>query len=346
MSDTFHCKTLPFPTEVILRSNTRTYRGAIFLALLIGFVLIGCRSHQDAQSNGLTPVRLQLDWYPQPEHGGFFTALIKGYYKEEGLDVTLLPLPQYGSAAQLVATGKADFGLGSSDQILEWDSNGLPLQAVAATMQHDPQAIMVHKDSPIHDFKDLEGHTIAAQTGATWLKYVIARYNLQQVRQVPSTLSIANFLADPGYVQQIFITSEPFFAKQAGADVRTLLISSSGYDPYRVQFTTWDFVEKHPDVITRFVRASIRGWQDYLQDPAPTNAYLLKLNPALNPAQEAYTAQALRDGNFITGTGPAGPQTGHMTARRWQTSYEQLKSLGILKGPVNPESAYSLKFVY
>jgi NitT/TauT family transport system substrate-binding protein len=346
MRDKFHCKTLPFPTEVILRFGTRTYLAAVFLTALVGLTLTGCRSNQNAQSNGLTPVRLQLDWYPQPEHGGFYTAQIKGYYKEEGLDVTLLPLPQYGSAAQLVATGKADFGLGSSDQILEWDSNGLPLEAIAATMQHDPQAIMVHKDSPIHDFKDLEGHTIAAQTGATWLKYVIARYNLQQVRQIPSTLSIASFLADPAYVQQIFITSEPFFAQQAGADVRTLLISSSGYDPYRVQFTTYDYAEKHPEVVTRFVRASIRGWQDYLQDPAPTNAYLLKLNPALNPAQEAYTAQALRDGNFITGSGPAGPQTGRMTARRWQTSYEQLKSLGILKGPVNPESVYSLKFVY
>ena len=329
-----------------MRFGKHTYLAAVFLTVLFALALIGCRSHDAANNSGLTPVRLQLDWYPQPEHGGFYTALIKGYYKEEGLDVTLLPLPQYGSAAQLVATGKADFGLGSSDQILEWDSNGLPLEAVAATMQHDPQAIMVHKDSPIHDFKDLEGHTIAAQTGAIWLKYVIARYNLQQVRQVPSTLSIANFLDDPAYVQQIFITSEPFFARQAGAQVRTLLISSSGYDPYRVQFTTYDFAEKHPEVVMKFVRASIRGWQDYLQDPGPTNAYLLKLNPALNPAQEVYTAQALRDGNFITGNGPAGPQTGRMTARRWQTSYEQLKSLGILKGPVNPENAYSVKFVY
>ena len=113
------------------------------------------------------------------------------------------------------------------------------------------------------------------------------------MRQIPSTLSIANFLADPNYVQQIFITSEPFFAKQAGAEVRTFLISSSGYDPYRVQFTTRDFAAQHPDVVAKFVRASIRGWQEYLRNPGPTNAYLLKLNPALNPAQEAYTAQAL-----------------------------------------------------
>jgi NitT/TauT family transport system substrate-binding protein len=314
------------------------------LSLAIACALSGCRSHQPATESGLTPVRLQLDWYPQPEQGGFFAAQLLGYYKAEGLDVTILPLPQYGSAAQLVSTGQVDIGLGSSDQILEWNSNGLPLVAVSATMQHDPQAIMVHTNSPIHTFADLEGHTIAAQTGATWLKYVISRYNLQHVRQIPSTLSVANFVADPNYVQQIFITSEPFFAKQAGADVRTLLISSSGYDPYRVSFTSRDFATRHPDVVAKFVRASIHGWQSYLHDPAATNAQLLKLNPALNPAQEAYTAQALRDGGFVTGTDSSGDQTGHMAAARWQASYEQLKSLGILHGPVDPTTTYSLQF--
>ncbi len=140
--------------------------------LVLALLLAGCRSQQSTNS-GLTPVKLQLDWYPQPEHGGFFTAALQGYYKAEGLDVTLVPVSPYNSVAQLVAGGKADFGLGSSDQILEWDSNGLPLIAVAATMQHDPQAIMVHENSPVHDFKDLEGHTVAALPGATWLKYVV-----------------------------------------------------------------------------------------------------------------------------------------------------------------------------
>jgi NitT/TauT family transport system substrate-binding protein len=319
---------------------------AICVTVVCALVSPGCRRTQQAETaSGLTPIRLQLDWYPQPEHGGFFAAQLLGYYKAEGLDVTLQPLPQYGSVAQLVASGKADFGLGSSDQILEWNSNGLPLEAVSATMQHDPQAVMVHKDSPIRDFKDLEGHTIAAQTGTTWLKYVTLRYNLHQVRQVPSTLSIANFLADPGYVQQVFLTSEPFYAKQAGVEVRTLPISSSGYDPYRVSFSTRDFVAQHPDFVTKFVRASIRGWQAYLNDPAATNAMLLKLNPALDPAEEAYSAQALRDGGFITGGDLGGAQTGRMNAARWQTNYEQLKALGILRGPVDPATTYSLNFV-
>jgi len=280
--------------------------------------ITGCRTNLSSVNRGAIPVRLQLDWYPQPEQGGFFTAQQLGYYKAEGLDVTILPLPQYGSVAQQVAAGKADFGLGSSDQVLEWNSNGLPLVAVSATMQHDPQAIMVHKDSSVNEFKDLEGRTVAAQTGATWLKYVISRYNLRQVRQIPTTLSIANFLASPDYVQQIFITSEPFFARQAGADVRTLLISSSGYDPYRVQFTTHEFATQHPEIVAKFVRASIRGWQEYLRNPGPTNAHLLTVNPALNPAQEAYTAKALSEGGFVSGGDGSGAQIGQMTARRFR----------------------------
>ena len=328
-------------------ATSRSGNLSISRTLCTAFVLIclsGCHAKKQAQANGLAPVTLQLDWYPQPEHGGFYTAQLLGYYKAEGLDVTLVPLPQYGSVAQQVASGKADFGLGSSDQILEWNSNGLPLVAVSATMQHDPQAVMVHKDSPIHDFKDLEGRTVSAQTGATWLKYVISRYNLHQVRQIPSTLSVANFLADPNYVQQIFVTSEPFFARQGGAEVRTLLISSSGYDPYRVQFTTREFALQHPDVVQKFVRASIRGWQEYLRNPDATNAHLLQLNPALNPAQVAYTAKALRDGGFVNGGDPSGTQIGRMTAERWQTGFDQLKSLGILHGNFDPSSVYALKF--
>jgi NitT/TauT family transport system substrate-binding protein len=97
--------------------------------------------------------------------------------------------------------------------------------------------------------------------------------------------------------------------------------------------------------VRRFVRASIRGWREYLRKPEPTNAYLLKLNPALNPTQEAFTAQALRDGGFVLGEDPTGLQIGRMTSDRWQTSYRQLKSPEILNGTFDPAAAYSLNFV-
>ena len=127
--------------------------------------------------------------------------------------------------------------------------------------------------------------------------------------------------------------------------MRTLLISSSGYDPYRVQFTTRDFATQHTDVVERFVRANIRGWQEYLRSPEAVNAHLLALNPALNPQQEAFSAKALLEGGFVSGSPESTSQIGQMTTARWNASSSQLKELGIIQPGIDPANAYSLKFV-
>ena len=306
----------------------------------------GCKhSATGTTNNGLIPIRLQADWYPQPEQGGYFAAVAEGFYQAEGLDVTILPLGQYTSALQVVSSGGADFGLGASDQILEAVSNGLPLVAIGATMQHDPQAVMIHKDSPIQTFSDLEGHTVAAQPGATWFRYIVGKYHLKNVRETPATHSIANFLADPNYIQQIFVTSEPYFVSKAGGTFRTMLISGAGYDPYRVFFTRRDYIEQHPEIVSKFVRATIKGWQEYLRNPGPANAMILKSNPAQNPAQMQYTLQALKDGSFITGPDASGADIGKMTAARWAANNDQLTSLGVVHKTIDPTTAYTLKFL-
>ncbi len=319
---------------------------ASILAILSLTLLSGCRKDSALTgTNGLTPVRLQADWYPQPEHGGYYTAIAKGYYQAEGLDVQILPIGTYTSGLQTVSSGGADFGLASSDQILEAVSNGLPVLAVSATMQHDPQAVMVHKNSPIQDFPGLEGHAVAAQVGATWFKYIVSKYHLKDVREIPATHSIANFLQDPNYVQQIFVTSEPFFVTKAGGDFRTMLISSAGYDPYRVLFTRRDYIDQHPDIVAKFVRATIKGWQEYLRDPAPANALILKLNPAQNPDQMQFSINALKQGGFITGPDASGAEIGKMTAARWAATNEQLTSLQVIHKAIDPTTAYTLKFL-
>ena len=108
--------------------------------------------------------------------------------------------------------------------------------------RHDPQGIMVRKDSPIHSFADLNGHTVAIKTGSTWFEFIVKRYQLNNVHEVPAMMNVANFVADPQYIQQAFATSEPFFAHQAGVETRVLLTSDAGYNPYRVMFTTRIFL--------------------------------------------------------------------------------------------------------
>lgn len=316
----------------------------LFAVIFVSFSLQGCR--HSAGDTGHTKIIFQADWYPQPEHGGFYTALAKGYYKNEGLDVTILPGGPYISVEKQVSAGSAQFAMGSSDKVLEANSGGQSLVAVAATMQHNPQGIMVRKDSPIHSFSDLNGHSIAIDVGeSTWFEFLVKRFQLNSVRVVPAMMNVANFVADPQYIQQAFATSEPFFAHQAGVETRVLLVSDAGYSPYRVMFTTRDFVQEHPEIAARFVRASLKGWKDYLNDPAPAHAMIAKLNPALNAEWMQFSWQQLRDGHFVAGDDPNGAQLGQMDPQRWATMYQQLLDLKVIDKPFDPTTAYTLQFL-
>ncbi len=304
----------------------------------------GCERKQS--SSGLTPVKLQTDWYPQPEHGGFYDAQIRGYYKEEGLDVTILPNGPYVNSTQEVSVNAVQFAMGSSDNVLESVGNDAPLVAVMATMQSDPQAVMVHQDSPVHSFKDLDGRAVAIRLGAsTWFEYLVKRYQLKNVREIPATYSVANFLQDPGYIQQIFVTSEPFFVRQAGVPVRTMLISETGYNPYRVVTTSRAFLQEHPETVAKFVRASVRGWRDYLKNPDDINAAISKLNPAMSVPQMKFSYEALRDQHFIAGEDPNGTDLGRFDPARWTSMYQQLLDLKVISKPFDPAIAYTVQFL-
>jgi NitT/TauT family transport system substrate-binding protein len=316
----------------------------VCVLVFVGLSVVACR--HPAKDNGLTKIVFQADWYPQPEHGGFYTALAKGFYKDEGLDVTILPGGPYITVEQQVSAGAAQFGMGSSDKVLEANGEGQHLVGVAATMQHDPQGIMVRKDSPIHTFSDLNGHSVAVKVGeSTWFEFIVKRFQLNNVRIIPAMMNVANFVADPQYIQQAFATSEPYFAHQAGVETRVLLVSDAGYAPYRVMYTTRDFVQQHPEIVARFVRASVKGWKDYLNDPGPANAMIAKLNPALNPEWMQFTWQQLRDGHFVAGEDPSGAQVGQMDPKRWTTMYEQLVDLKVIDKPFDPTTAYTLQFL-
>jgi NitT/TauT family transport system substrate-binding protein len=305
-------------------------------------LLLACKPKPAA--NGVFPIVFQTDWYPQPEMGGFYQASLQGLYKAEGLDVQIVPGGPMIVADQQVASGAAQFAMGSSDQILVRVSRGLPLVAVAATMQQDPQALMLHDESPVHTFADLDGRTIAAKPGSIWFQYIVKRYSLAHVREIPATYSVANFVNDPAYIQQCFVTSEPYTAQQHGVKVRTLLISSSGYQPYRVIFSSRQFVADHPEIVQKFVTASIEGWKRYLADPALVNAELRKLNPAMDPGQMQFSVDTLKQGHFIDGDGTPDSHLGHFTAQRWAATYHQLVDLGVTPRPIDPTTAYTLQF--
>ncbi|TVR48564.1 MAG: myristoyl transferase [Puniceicoccaceae bacterium] len=300
--------------------------------------------HVAGASSPPSQILLQTDWYPQPEHGGFYQADALGYYEEEGLEVRIRPGGPGSRVNQRVALKEAHFGLGRSDEIMVAVDRGLPLIIVAALMQHSPQALLLHDSNPVQTFQDLDGKTVMAGVGSNWVEYLRRRYNIR-INLLPLQYGLAQFVTNPNFIQQCFITNEPFFARRQGLEVRTLLISHSGYDPYRVIFAHRDFVEEHPEVVERFVRASIRGWESYLgEDPSPGNAGFSPLNPQMSPAFIAYALETMKEHRLVEGYEERGERIGALSRDRLERQIADLHEVGLLSRILEVDEVADLRF--
>lgn len=292
-------------------------------------LIVGCGDTPESES-GLIPITLQTDWYAQAEHGGFYQAVAEGYYEEVGLDVTIRQGGTGIIAPQLIATRKIDFAINRADDIMIHKSNGVPLIFVAALMQHDPQALLVHEESGIESFKDLDGRMVMTTPGGALVKYLEKTYDIS-INVTPMDYGMSRFLANKDFVQQCFITNEPYYIRKAGANPKTLLLSDSGFDPYRVIFTNPNFAKEEPEVVKAFVAASIKGWKSYMAGPREkANAVIAELNPKMTPEFIDYSISAMLEHQLVAGKGDV-DKTGLIEPRRVQEQIDALVDIGLIK---------------
>jgi NitT/TauT family transport system substrate-binding protein len=321
-------------------------------ALLLGVLLLlaaGCsRAPSTAAKPGERPlvkVTLQTDFYAQAEHGGFYQALLKGFYREEGLDVKIIQGGPMAPVGLNLATGIVQFSIGRSDDAIISVSHDIPFVVIAAMMQNDPQALMVHRESPVRKFEDLNGRVVMTNPGAAWASYLMQTHHMK-FYIMPMNYGMAQFMADPGFIQQCFATNEPFYVEQNGQHARVLMISDGGYDPYRVIVANADYAAKHPDVARAFARASIRGWEDYLHgDPSLANAEIGKLNLQMTPPFLAYAIQAMKDYKLVEGDPAKGQGMGLISRKRMQRLIDILDSLKMLDRKVTVDEVVTSDYL-
>ena len=308
------------------------------IALLAVVILSGCGKQDSSQSSSLTKVVLQTDWYPQPEHGGFYQALVEGYYEEEGLQVEILPGGPNTVSAEKVALGQVQFAMGKTNDIMLYISRGVPLVMVGALLQHDPQALLFHQENPIDDFGDLDGKKIMVGPGSAFIDLIKEKYQID-FDIIPLDYSIAQYLLDKNFIQQCYITSEPYFARKQGANPGTLLIKESGFDPYHVWYARPDYAARNPEIMEAFSRASIKGWQDYLfGDSSKADTLLKSLNPKLHDEFIAYSKQAMTDYGLVTGENGDTDTIGTISRARVAKEITQLVELGVLPEALDVDS--------
>jgi len=282
-------------------------------------------------------VSLQLDWFPEPEHLGFYEAAESPLLKEVGVELELLSGGPNSMAMQKVGSGQVDLGIWRSDDIIVQVSRGMPLVIVGAYMQHDPQALMMHAASPVRDFRDLDGRAVMVGQASMWVDFIQKHFDIR-FQFIPLNYSLASFMDDPDMIRQCYVTSEPYFAEQQGVPVRTLLISDSGFDPYRVIFTSREFLEAHPELVERVHRAAMSGWGAFVQDDYGQGlARLEQVNDELTPGFVNYVRDTLLEKQLLLGNPAIGEALGVLDRTRLAEQARQLYDNGFTECLLDPE---------
>lgn len=303
-----------------------------YLLLFLTLFLVSCSEEKKSES-GLKKITLQLNWFPEAEHGGYYEAALKGYYEDVGLDVEIIPGGPGVRVESETALGRVDFGIANADKILTVRDKGMNLVPLMSPFQISPRCLMAHSDSGIKSFEDLiKAEVLILNNTKPFYKWLLYKYPvIEKTDTIP--YNKASFMTDKSSIMQGYVNSEPLIMKEKGIDVNILSVSKTGFNPYTsVLITDEKLLDSNPELVKKVKEASIKGWISYLENPAKTNAHIEEINPAnkgtLNASTEAMRELMSSQGNF-----------GEMKLERWQELAEQLKVLGILdKVPADIES--------
>lgn len=297
-----------------------------------------------------TKITFVTDWKAQAEHGGFYQALADGLYAKRGLDVKIVQGGPEVNVPQLLAGGAADFGMGSNSFIaMNIVKQGLPLKAVMAVFQKDPQILMSHPRRDINSLADMKGKPVLVSTASMtafwpWLK---AKFGFADSQIRKYTFNLAPFIVDPNAIQEGYLTSEPFTVEQrAGWKPKVFLLADYGYPGYaNMVLVPQKWIDGNPKAVQAFVNATRDGWLHYLKNPAAGNALIKKANPDMTDAILAQSVAKMKQYNLVLAKDGTDYGLGSMSEGRWRIFYDTMASEGLYPKGLDYKKAFDLRFI-
>jgi NitT/TauT family transport system substrate-binding protein len=322
-------------------------RAGVFATMLAGLAA----SATLASAQTLDKVRFGTNWVAEAEHGGFYQALADGTYAKYGLDVTIVQGGPNANNRILLPVGKIDFFL-SADNLQGFDAvaQNIPTVEVAALFQKDPQVLIAHPDQGIEKFEDLKNLTLfVSQEGvATYFQWLKADYGFRDSQVKPYTFNPQPFLANKNSAMQGYVTSEPFAIERAAKITpKVFLLADQGFSTYSTLIETRrDLVDKKPDLVARFVDASIIGWYNYIyHDNSAANALIKQQNPEMTDDLLAYSVDAMKQHGIVDSGDALTLGVGAMTDARMKDFFDEMVRAGVVKSGLDYRKAYTLQFV-
>jgi NitT/TauT family transport system substrate-binding protein len=314
-------------------------------------LLAGLLPALPARAETLDKVTFGTNWVAEAEHGGFFQAVADGTYRKYGLDVSIVPGGPNENNRMLLIAGKIDFFM-AANTLMSFDAvaNDVPVVTIAAVFQKDPQVMLTHPDAKVGKIEDLKPLTLfVSKEGMTsyfqWLK---SEYGFSEKNVRPYNFNPQPFIANPKSAMQGYVTSEPFAVeKAAGFKPGVLLLADYGFNTYSTLIEARrDLIEKKPDMVQRFIDASMVGWYTYIYgNNSAGNALIKKLNPEMTDELLAYSVAKMKEFGIVDSGDSLKNGIGAMSDERYTSFFNKMVKAGVVKADLDFRKSYTLRFV-
>jgi NitT/TauT family transport system substrate-binding protein len=313
-------------------------------SLLIASLIVSLAACNPLAPARLTPVTVQLLWTHNAEFAGFYAADKNGYYADEGLAVSFVEGGVEVDYLSPVASGAAQFGDAGADELLAARAAGKPLRAIATIYRRSPQAFVALTSSGITRPQDFVGKTIRiSSSSAGSFHAMMARVGIRpdQYTEValPSDLSL--FASGQAPVWSVYTINFAVTLQQAGYKLNFIYPDDYGIHFYADSiFTSDELLAKNPDLVQRFLRATLKGWTYAVENPAAVGPLVLKYAPGADPALETAKMTAALP---LVNTGE--DHIGWMRSDVWATMEQTLREQKVITAPVDVAQVYTMQFL-
>lgn len=276
---------------------------------------------RSARAEPLFPLTIQLDWIENAQFAGLLVAREKGWYVQQGLDITIQPVNQTTlDTVGPVVRGRNVIGCADGMVLLRARQAHQPIQAFATTLQASPLGIVTLRSSHLNHIKDLAGKTIGLHAYDVPQLEIMLKANdltLHQVKIKKIGDDITSLAAGQIDAQVVYLLDEKVALEEKGIQLNVFPGYANNYSTYsQVYFARSDFLQSHREVLAKFLIATNRGWQDAFAHPNETAAMLVaKYLPGKDLNYQVRSLMEIR--NFAT---IESPQLGQMRLTSWQKS--------------------------
>lgn len=302
---------------------------------------------QDDSAEAAEPVAvsIRLPWFPGSQFAGSYVAQEKGFFADEGLDVTINPGGFDTNSITLVAAGTDTFGMHDTNSLIFAAVEEIPLVTVATFLQKHPGAIMALAEKGYETLDDLVGARIGFQEGGPWMltQAMLVKNGIDpdSLDQVTVGFDLTALFEGQIDLQTVFATTEPIIAEAQGIETTVFVPYDYGVETSaNALFTTKQYLEQNPDVVCSMVRAIARGWEYTFENPDEAAEIVVAVDPDNLDLEVEKRIIAAMDGAVRT---PDAMENGigSMTRERWQTTVDVLRDFGGLEADVDLDSVYS-----